>query len=359
MEQYQTLLKKIISEGDVVFEPRTQTSIMQIPSSLSSYNLRKGFPLMTTKFVKPELPAEELFWKLRGEDHVGNLVQRGVNFWTANAFDRHLKESGRYKEVPKHSDRWAEEFATYSQRINEDPSFAREHGSLGPVYGFQWRHRNDQKGGEIDRLEKVIQDLKNNPHSRYHVLNAWNDAEISDMAIGPCPFWHQFTASNGKLDLTVTQRSADTYLGVPFNIAQDALFLEMMAKETGMEARKLEHLTINTHIYLGVGDRAEFLTSRTNLAEFKEKFGQVNDREGFLKLRDWYLAQAGPESQGNEKKDHMPFVLEQLSKEPKTLPTIALKEVPLLDAINLPTNEVFELKGYDPHRWKSKAFMAV
>ena len=206
MRQYHNLLKNIIDNGDVIFEPRTQTSTIQIPAALSTYKVEDGFSLMTTKYVKPELPAEELLWKLRGEDNIASLVQRGVHFWTANAFDKYLKDSGRSSEVPKHSDQWNQEFAEYDKRVRSDPDFAREHGKLGPVYGYQWRHRNDQMYGKIDRLREVVDGLKKNKHSRYHVLNAWNDADIPDMALGPCPFWHQFTASNDNLDLTMVQR---------------------------------------------------------------------------------------------------------------------------------------------------------
>ncbi len=359
MRQYHNLLKRVITDGDVVFEPRTQTSIIQVPSGLSSYDLQTGFPLVTSKYVKPELPAEELLWKLRGEDNIASLVERGVHFWTANAFDKHLKDTGRNKEVPKHSEHWNREFAAYDQHVRTDHVFAREHGTLGPVYGFQWRHRNDQHGGEIDQLRNVVDGLKVNPHSRYHVLDAWNGADVPDMALGPCPFWHQFTASNDNLDLTVGQRSCDTYLGVSFNIAQDALLLQMMAQEVGLTPRRLEHMTINTHLYLGVSPRADFWTDPSNVKAFKGRFGDITDQQEYLALRDWYLEQAGLESEGNEKKDHMPFVLEQLSKEPKALPNLTLEDIPLFDAIELRAGEVFTLDGYDPHRWKSRAVMAA
>ncbi|MBS3168609.1 thymidylate synthase [Candidatus Woesearchaeota archaeon] len=359
MRQYQDLLKRIIEKGDVVFEPRTQTSIIQVSSGLSSYDLQAGFPLVTTKYVKPELPAEELLWKLRGEDNIASLVQRGVHFWTANAFDKYLKDTGRIQEVPKHSERWNSEFVEYDKRVRDDLEFARQHGRLGPVYGYQWRHRNDQKGGEIDRLKVVVDGLKKNRHSRYHLLNAWNDADLNDMALGPCPFWHQFTASGDNLDLTMVQRSCDTYLGVPFNVAQDALLLHMIAREVGLKPRRLEHMTINTHLYLGISPRADFWDNPENVSQFKGRFAKVQDRAEYLMLRDWYLEQAPPESEGNGNKDHMPFVLEQLSKEPRALPILTLREVTLFDAIELPADKVFELRDYDPHRWKSKAVMAA
>jgi thymidylate synthase len=359
MKQYHDLLKKVIGEGDVVFEPRTQTYTIGISSHQSVYDLRNGFPLVTTKNVPPRLPFEELFWKLRGERNVKSLVDRKVDIWTANAFDRYLKNSGMSGEVPKHSKRWNEEFVEYKDKVKNDSEFAVGAGDLGPVYGNQWRHWKDKEGKEIDQLERLIDGIKGNKGSRYHTLSAWNVGDLGEMALGPCPFWHQFTAFKENLDLTMVQRSCDTYLGVPFNVAQDALLLEMVAKETGLKARFFNHQTINTHIYLGVSPRADFWTSEKKVGEFKEKFEKVNIREGYLDLRNWYLEKVDKETEVNERKDHMPFILEQLSKEPRELPTISLEDIPLLEAINKPVKEVVKVNNYEFCKWDSKAEMAV
>ncbi len=359
-EQYQSLLKEIIVNGDVVYEPRTKVHTMGISSFVSSYDLREGFPNLTTKNVPPRLPFEELFWKLRGERNVKSLVDKNVHIWTANAFDRYLKTNGLNEKIPKHSSQWNEEFEKYSERIKEDPEFAKTAGDLGPVYGFQWRHWSDSEGKEIDQLEKMLKGIKGNPGSRYHALSAWNVGDLGKMALGPCPFWHQFSVFGDNIDLTMSQRSNDSYLGDPFNQAQDSLFLEMVAKEAGLTPRFFHHQTINTHIYLGVAPRSDFWKDEKNVNEFKNNFKDITNKEEYLGLKEWYLKQAPEESDGNKKKDHMPFVLEQLSKEPRESPSLTIiKDIPLLEAIQLPALEVVELNDYNPHKWRSKAEMAV
>lgn len=390
--QYQNLLKEIITKGDVQYEPRTKTYTIGISSFVSTYDLREGFPNLTTKNVPPRLPFEELFWKLRGESNVKGLVDRNVHIWTANAFDRYLKTNGLNEKIPKHSLEWNEEFEIYSQKIKDDPSFAKEAGDLGPVYGYQWRHWGygsdllelsgkieDNLGiniferipelvgkeylfikDEIDQLTRMLKGIKKNPGSRYHTLCAWNVEDLEKMALGPCPFWHQFSVFGENLDLTMVQRSNDSYLGNPFNQAQDALLLEMIAKETGLNPRFFHHQTINTHIYLGVAPRSDFWIDSKNVEEFKTKFNKIKDREGYLGLKEWYLSQVSAESKGNKKKDHIPFVLEQLSKEPKKSPSLRIKnDAPLLEAIQLPVLEVVEVNDYNPHKWESKAEMAA
>ncbi len=360
-KQYQDLLKETVTKGDVFYEPRTRGHVIGISSFARTYDLRKEFPLLTTKFVKPELPFEEVFWKLRGERNVKSLVDRDVNIWTANAFDKYLKTNGLNEQIPKHSEMWNEEFAKYSEKIKNDPKFAETAGDLGPVYGFQWRHWPSVGGGEVDQLERMLKGIEKNPGSRYHVLNSWNVDDLGKMALGPCPFWHQFSVFGNQMDLTMIQRSDDVYLGAPFNQAQDSLLLKLVANETGHTPRYFHHHTINTHIYLGVEPRSGFWKDESNVNEFKKKFNEVTGKEGYLELKEWYLNQAPEESKGNKKKDHMPFVLEQLSKETKKTSSIRIinPNLPLLEAIQMPALEVVEVNDYDPHRWKSKATMAA
>jgi len=376
MEQYHELLKGVLGEGDVTYEPRTQTHTIGISAWQSKYDLRKGFPQVTTKNVPPRLPFEEYFWKARGERNVKSLVDRNVPIWTANAFDRYLKTNGLSEKFPKHTLEWNTEFDRYSKRIAEDAKFAETAGDLGPVYGYQWRHWKKPvfvpghpgnpdwidehwKIEEVDQLANVINGIKENPGSRYHVLSAWNVSDLKDMALGPCPFWHQFSVFGDYLDLTMVQRSNDTYLGSPFNISQDALQLEMIARETGKIPRFFNHQTINTHLYLGIAPRTDFWENAENVTEFQSRFNQIRGREEYLKLKEWYLNNVPEESQDNERKDHVPFVLEQLSKEPKKLPGVTLEDIPFMEAIQLPGGDVVKVEGYHPHKWDSKAKMAA
>lgn len=359
MEQYHTLLKEVLKRGDVQYEPRTQEHIMGLSAWQSTYDLREGFPLMTTKKVPPRLPFEELFWKLRGERNVKGLVDRDVNIWTANAFDNYLKRHGLREQFPKHSKEWNEEFEKYSERLKEDPDFAQE-GDLGPVYGYQWRHWRDRNGEETDQLANLLKNIPEKPGSRYHILNAWNPGELSEMALGPCPFWHQFNVFGDNMDLTMVQRSADVFLGVPFNIAQDSLLAHLVANETGFNPRFFNHSYINVHVYLGVPPRAEFWTNQDNVDEFREKLGNIKEREEYKDLKEWYLKTAPEEAEGNEKKDHMPFILEQLSKSPIEPPLLRIEQdiPPLLEAIEMDPMNIVDVEGYKWHKWNAKATMA-
>lgn len=359
MEQYHQTLKEILTGGDVQYEPRTRTYMIAISGCQNEHKIDEGFPLVTTKNVPPRLPFEELFWKLRGERNVKSLVDRNVHIWTANAFDRYLKRNNLTDKFPKHTTEWNEKFEEYSGRIANDSKFAETAGDLGPVYGYNWRHDKDSDGNKIDQLKNLLKGIKEKPGSRYHVLNAWNVSKLKDMALGPCPFWHQFTVYDDEIDLHMVQRSCDTYLGVPFNKAQDALMLKMVAKETGLKPRKFIHTMINTHLYLGVAPRADFWTDNKNVESFKNKFDSIKNRENYLDLKEWYLQTAPAESEGNEKKDHIPFVLEQLSKEPRELPSVELKDIPLIEAIQNPVGEVVSVEGYNPHKWDSRAGMAA
>ena len=359
MEQYHQLLKEILGRGDVQFEPRTQEYIIGISAWQSNYDLREGFPLITTKNVPPRLPFEELFWKLRGERNVKSLIDRNIHIWDANAFDKHLKNNGLREKIPKHSQEWNEEFEIYKNKLSENPNFTNE-GDLGPVYGYQWRHWKKQDGEEVDQLSNLLKGIKEKPGSRYHILSSWNVGELTDMALGPCPFWHQFSVFGGNIDLTMVQRSCDVFLGVPFNIAQDSLLTHMVANETDLNPRFFNHSYVNVHAYLGVPPRAEFWTNEKNVKEFQGNFNEIVKKSEYSDLKEWYTEKAPQESHGNEKKDHIPFILEQLSKSQKELPSLKIREeIPLLEAINNPVGEYVEVVGYDPHKWKSKANMAA
>ncbi len=373
MEQYHKLLKEILGKGDVMYEPRTEEFILGIGGWQSIYDLREGFPLMTTKNVAPRLAFEELFWKLRGERSVKSLVERGVNYWNANAFDKYLKTNKLSQEFPKHSEQWNGEFARYQEKLKT----GEESGDLGPVYGYQWRHWQKPvfvegyaagtewipehiETQDVDQLENLLKGIKEKPGSRYHLLSAWNVADLSEMALGPCPMVHQFSVFGKNIDLNMYQRSCDVFLGVPFNIAQDSLLTHMVARETNLEPRKFIHSYGNVHSYLGVPPRANFWTDEKNVKEFQGKFGEIKDKEQYLDLKKWYLENAPEESKGNERKDHIPFILEQLSRKPTKLPYLEFNgNVPLLEAIKNPAMNHLDIVGYHPQKWDSKANMAA
>ena len=378
MQQYHDLLKEILANGDVMFEPRTQEYTLGISAWWSKYDLRQEFPLMTTKKISSRLPFEELLWKLRGERNVKSLFDRDVHIWDANAFDNYLKRNGLKDRFPKHSPEWKAEFERYGKRLGNEPDFALDAGDLGPVYGYQWRHfrkplfvpahaegiewRPDKwEIKEVDQLKNLLKGIEERPGSRYHILCAWNPGELSDMALGPCPFWHQFSIFGDNIDLTMVQRSCDVYLGVPFNIAQDSLLTHMVANEKGLQPRFFNHEYINVHAYLGVPPRSDFWIDKNNVEEFQRRFiREVRDLDGYMKLREWYLGNVAPESYGNERKDHIPFILEQLSKSLGELPSLNIRgNIGLLDAIEMRADDYAEMINYSPHKWDSRAEMAV
>ena len=209
MKQYLTLLKTIMDQG-VVKQDRTGTGTKSIFGYQMRFNLNDGFPLLTTKKVHLKSIIYELLWFINGDTNIKFLNDNGVTIW----------------------DEWAD-----------------ENGDLGPVYGAQWRHWKTADGGEIDQLANLMKQLKENPDSRRHIISAWNVAHVDKMALPPCHSLFQFYVANGKLSLQLYQRSADTFLGVPFNIASYALLCMMMAQVCGLKPGEFIHTTGDTHIY--------------------------------------------------------------------------------------------------------------
>ena len=187
------------------------------------FDLRDGFPLLTTKKLHLKSIIYELLWFLRGDTNVHYLQEHGVRIWNE----------------------WAD-----------------ENGELGPVYGHQWRSWPDYKGGTIDQIKNVVDMIKHNPDSRRMLVTAWNPAEVDDMALPPCHCLFQFYVAEGRLSLQLYQRSADSFLGVPFNIASYALLLQMIAQVTGLEAGEFIHTTGDTHLYLNHLEQAKLQLTR-------------------------------------------------------------------------------------------------
>ena len=223
MKQYLDILDRILKEG-VKKEDRTGTGTLSIFGTQSRYNLDDGFPLLTTKKLHLKSIIYELLWFLRGDTNVRWLQEHGVRIWNE----------------------WAD-----------------ENGELGPVYGHQWRAWPDYKGGTIDQIKNVVRQIRETPDSRRMIVNAWNVAEVDSMALPPCHTMFQFYVADGRLSLQLYQRSADTFLGVPFNIASYALLLQMMAQVTGLKAGEFIHTTGDTHLYLNHLDQARLQLTRT------------------------------------------------------------------------------------------------
>lgn len=223
MKQYLDLLEKILHEG-VKKTDRTGTGTLSIFGHQMRFNMEEGFPLLTTKKLHLKSIIYELLWFLQGNTNVHYLQEHGVRIWNE----------------------WAD-----------------ENGELGPVYGHQWRSWPDYNGGTIDQIQQVLHQIRHTPDSRRMIVSAWNVAEVNDMALPPCHTMFQFYVADGRLSLQLYQRSADTFLGVPFNIASYALLLQMMAQVTGLRPGEFVHTTGDTHLYLNHLEQAREQLKRT------------------------------------------------------------------------------------------------
>ncbi len=223
MKQYLDLLHRILDEG-VEKHDRTGTGTLSVFGHQMRFNLADGFPLLTTKKLHLKSIIHELLWFLSGDTNVHYLQEHGVRIWNE----------------------WAD-----------------ADGNLGHIYGYQWRSWPDYRGGHIDQISRAVDDIRHNPDSRRIIVNAWNVGDLDQMNLPPCHMFFQFYVANGRLSLQMYQRSADTFLGVPFNIASYALLLQMMAQVTGLEPGEFIHTLGDAHIYLNHLDQVRLQLTRT------------------------------------------------------------------------------------------------
>lgn len=234
MKQYIDLCNYILNNG-VKKDDRTGTGTISVFGYQMRFNLGEGFPLLTTKKVHLKSIIHELLWFISGSTNIKYLVDNDVRIWNDWPYDL-------YKKSPDFQGETIEEFAA---KIKESDEFAKKYGNLGPVYGKQWRDFNG-----VDQLSNLIEQIKTNPNSRRLIISAWNPAEVDKMALPPCHSFMQFYVAEGKLSCQLYQRSADIFLGVPFNIASYALFTMMIAQVCGLEPGDFVHTLGDAHIYL-------------------------------------------------------------------------------------------------------------
>lgn len=287
MKQYLDLLDRILTRG-VVKNDRTGTGTLGVFGHQLRFDLAQGFPLLTTKKVFLKGIIHELLWFLKGDTNIGYLVDNGVHIWDNDAF-RYYNELCRSHGVePVDRD-------TFLQSVGrQSPIEGYRFGDLNHVYGYQWRSWPRPDGGGIDQISKVIETIRHNPDSRRMIVSAWNVAEVDAMALPPCHVLFQFYVAGGRLSCMLYQRSADTFLGVPFNIASYALLTMMVAQVCGLRPGEFVHTLGDTHLYL----------------------------------------------------NHLEQAREQLSREPRPLPVMHLN--PEVRSISDFRYEDFRLEGYDP-----------
>ncbi len=245
MKQYLDLLEHIMNKG-VDREDRTGTGTRSVFWYQFRCDLSGWFPLLTTKKVFTKGIIHELLWFLSGDTNIKYLVDNDVKIWNEWPFQNYLEKNNLAETYPKYTPEWDEQLKIFVENIKNDPEFAKIWGDLGPVYGYQWRNFN---GEWIDQIQKVIDTCKKNPTSRRNLVVAYNPAQADNMALPPCHSLFQFYVANNRLSCQLYQRSVDSFLGLPFNIASYSLLVHMIAQVCDLEVGDFVHTSGDLHIY--------------------------------------------------------------------------------------------------------------
>ncbi|MBC1512831.1 thymidylate synthase [Listeria booriae] len=305
MKQYLDLEKFVLENGTQKGD-RTGTGTVSTFGYQMRFDLADGFPIMTTKRVPFKLVVSELLWFLHGDTNIRYLLEHNNNIWNEWAFERWVASSEytgpdmtdfglRAEQDEAFKAVYLEEMASFKSRILADDVFASKYGELGNIYGKQWREWRTSTGETIDQLADLIEMIKTNPNSRRLIVSAWNPEDVPTMALPPCHTLFQFYVADGKLSCQLYQRSADIFLGVPFNIASYALLTHLIARETGLDVGEFVHTMGDAHLY----------------------------------------------------NNHIEQVKEQLSRTPRALPKLVLSDKPA-SIFDFDVADI-TLEGYDPH----------
>ncbi|HMQ09270.1 MAG TPA: thymidylate synthase [Candidatus Nanoperiomorbaceae bacterium] len=268
MKQYLELLQDIKANGTTK-DDRTGTGTRSVFGRQIRFDLAKGFPAVTTKKLYMKAVVHELLWMLQGTTNIRYLTQHDVKIWNEWAYQIYLEKTGLDKKLERYSDKWSKELENFVQQIKHDDEFAAKWGELGPIYGKQWRRWTGPNGKDIDQIANVIDLIKNDPTSRRIIVSGWNVGEIQELiknhhhAPPPCHTLFQFMVIDGKLSCQLYQRSADLFLGVPFNIASYSLLTMMIAQVTGLGLGEFIHTFGDAHIYLNHMEQVDEQLSRT------------------------------------------------------------------------------------------------
>ena len=257
---YEDLLRDVFVNGTFK-KDRTGTGTRSVFGRQIRFDLSAGFPLITTKQVSIRLIVVELLWFLMGDSNIRYLLQHNVHIWSAWPFEAYLLKTHQPLPEPN-SDLWKRQLAKYEEQIVDDEEFAREYGDAGPIYGVQWRRWAGKNGEVVDQISEVVRLLKEDPDSRRIVVSAWNVPELPNMSLTPCHALFQFYVADGKLSCQLYQRSADMFLGVPFNIASYALLTHMLAQQCGLEVGEFVWTGGDVHIYANHFEQVELQLTR-------------------------------------------------------------------------------------------------
>ena len=270
---YIDLCKHVLQTGTKRSD-RTNTGTYSIFGHQIRFDLQEGFPLLTTKRVPFHLVASELLWFMKGDTNIRYLLQHNNRIWNEWAFKKWVENDAydgpdmtdfgiRSQNDETFKEQYDEQMTRFEKQILEDDAFAEKYGDLGNVYGKQWRNWETKKGEAIDQLQEVIEEIKTHPTSRRHIVSAWNPEDVPTMALPPCHTLFQFYVADGKLSCQLYQRSADIFLGVPFNIASYALLTHLIAHECGLEVGDFVHTLGDAHIYSNHVEQVETQIKRS------------------------------------------------------------------------------------------------
>ena len=286
-ESYLDLLEHIIKNGAVKTD-RTGTGTRSVLGYQMRFNLSDGFPLLTTKKVPIKSIIHELLWFMRGDTNLKYLADNNVHIWDEWPYKAFLIRNKL--KVPKtNSEEWNTGIREFIEKIKNDENFAKDYGNLGPIYGYQWRSWPTPNGKHIDQLAGIIEEIKKNPDSRRLIISAWNVADLDEMAkagLPPCHCLFQFYVANGKLSCQLYQRSCDTFLGVPFNIASYALFTMIIAQICELEPGEFVWTGGDVHLYSNHLEQVKLQLSRRNDIRPLPKM-KINPKK--MKLEDFTI----------------------------------------------------------------------
>ncbi|WP_226041344.1 thymidylate synthase [Natrinema sp. DC36] len=329
MRQYLELVDAVLSTG--THKPN-RTGVDTISSFSEHYevDLQEGYPLLTTKEMdgyRWNSMLHEVCWYLSGEEHIRNLREE-TKIWDAWA-----DEDGKLDTA----------YGRFWRRFPVPDADAQLEGESWPDESHQWVTQEADDRRTFDQLQYVIDTLSESPNSRRLVVNAWHPANAAVSTLPPCHYSFVFNVQGDRLNCHLTQRSGDTALGIPFNIAAYALLTKVIAQQTGFEPGTFAHTVVDTHVYCGRGARGDWYAD--NLEALQSKLADADEQEDYLDIKAWLESEAPAEAEGDERLDHVPGLLEQLSREPLERPTLEVADV----SIDELSYEDVELRGYDSH----------
>jgi thymidylate synthase len=329
MQQYLDLVDSVLSSG--AHKPN-RTGVDTISSFSEHYevDLEEGYPLLTTKQMdgyRWNSMLHEVCWYLSGEEHIRSLREE-TKIWDAWADD-----DGRLDTA----------YGRFWRRYPVPDDESRLEGESWPDESHRWVTEEEDGRRTFDQLRYVVDTLSDSPNSRRLVVNAWHPANAAVSTLPPCHYSFVFNVQGDRLNCHLTQRSGDVALGVPFNIAAYALLTKIVARETGFEPGTFAHTVVDAHVYCGRGERGEWYAD--NLEALQSRLADADERGDYLEIREWLESEAPAEADGDERLDHVPGLLEQLSREPLERPTLEIGDASIDDL----SVEDLELRGYDSH----------